>query len=206
MIALDQAPPADSLRRVLREVFTAPEYDWSTRVGALEWLRARWDALTAWVTGLEGTHPAGYYALVIALTVVLLALLAHFAYVFWRVFQPVAAQAMGQASAPAPRGPRWYLDEARRLAADGRYAEALAQRFHALVLLLAERRALAFGASKTPAEYAAEVQFDDAGRGQFTALVSALYRVAFGGALCTADEWARFDRDARALEDARASG
>ena len=207
MIAIAQAPPPDSLRRVLHDVFAAAEYDWSERVGVLVWLRARWEALQAWFRGLEGTHPTAYYALVVTLTLVLLGVLAHFAYVFWRAFRSVAAPAGGAAaSPPAPHDADWHLAAARRLAAQGRYADALAQRFLALVLRLAQRRALAFGASKTPAEYAAEVHLDESARGRFTALVGALYRSLFGGSPCSADEWARFDREAGDLEDARAAG
>lgn len=207
MIAGVQVPPPDSLRQVLREVFAAPEYDWNARVGVLEWLRARWDALLAWLASLEGTHPAGYYALIVGLSLALVALLAHFAYVFWRAFRPVAAPSAGTAAtSSAPRDADWHRAAAWRLARDGRFAEALAQRFLALVLHLSRRHALAFGASKTPAEYAAEVRLEDAARGRFTALVSVLYRSLFGGAPCTADDWARFDRDAGEIEEARAAG
>ena len=207
MTAFVQVPPPDSVRRVLHDVFAAPEYDWSVRVGVLEWLRARWDALLAWFRGLEGTHPTGYYALVVALTLLLVGVLAHFTYVFWRAFRPVDAPTSGAAaSLPAPRDAAWHLRAAGQLAAQGRYTEALAQRFLALVLHLSRRHALVFGASKTPAEYAAEVRLVEAARGRFSALTGALYQHLFGGSPCTADDWARFDREARDLEDAHAAG
>src|SRR5947208_14696553 len=73
---------------------------------------------------------------------------------------------------------------AEELARAGRYAEALAHRFVALVLDLERRRALAFHPSKTPAEYVGEARLDAAGRASLAGLVGRLYRHLFGGVPC----------------------
>jgi len=74
----------------------------------------------------------------------------------------------------------------------GRYAEALAHRFVALVLDLERRRALAFHPSKTPAEYVGEARLDAAGRASLAELVARLYRHLFGGVPCDAGGYREF--------------
>lgn len=195
------SPPApDSVRAALREVFSAHEYDWVERTNVLSWLREQYLRLLDWFAGLEQTSPAGYYLLLIAMIIVLMAIFAHFAYVVWHAFRPVSPQTGGaRAAAPTARDAAWHLAEARRLSDAGRYAEALGHRFLGLVLELEGRKALTFHVSKTPAEYVDEVRLDGEGRGRFRLLVLALYRHLFGGVPCTEAAWSGFDREAGEL-------
>src|SRR5439155_4298789 len=68
------------------------------------------------------------------------------------------------------------------LARGGRYAEALAHRFLAVVLELDRLKALRFHTSKTPAEYVGEARLTDAGRATLAGLVAQLYQI--GRASC----------------------
>jgi hypothetical protein len=92
-----------------------------------------------------------------------------------------------------------HLEIAAELARAGRYTEALAHRFLAVVLELDRRKALRFHASKTPAEYIGEVRLDDSGRASFATLVAALYRHLFGAVPCDASEYAALGATAQDL-------
>jgi hypothetical protein len=200
LIGAAAVPPPDSLRAALREVFAARDYDWGLRSGALIWLREQYVRLLAWLAGLEQSHPATYYVLLAAVLLVLLAIIAHVAYVLSRAFRPVTPEAaLGPVAGPGPRDAGWHLAEAARLGATGRYGEALSHRFLALLLELEGRKALHFHVSKTPAEYVTEARLDGEGRGRLRLLVLALYRHLFGGVPCTAAEWNIFDREAAEL-------
>src|SRR3989449_4753126 len=89
-------------------------------------------------------------------------------YVVWRITRPTArtpawGEGAGGIGAPELADGRAHRLRAEELARAGRYAEALAHRFVALVLDLERRRALAFHPSKTPAEYVGEAPLDAAG-------------------------------------------
>ena len=200
MTALLQTPSADSVRAALREAFSAREYEWVERHSLFAWLHEQYLRLLDWFARLEQTNPVGYYLLLLAMTVVLLAILTHFGYILWHALRRAAPEP-GGARAPAPqaRDAAWHLAEARRLADAGRYGEAVPHRFLALVLELEGRQVLTFHASKTPAEYAEEARLDGQGRGRLRALVGALYGHLFGGVPCGAAEWAGFDREAAEL-------
>ena len=77
---------------------------------------------------------------------------------------------------------RSHRIRAEALAREGRYAEALAHRFAALICDLDEVKAVAIHPSKTPAEYAREARLDPAGRVTIAALVARLYAHLFGAA------------------------
>ena len=81
---------------------------------------------------------------------------------------------------------------AEALAREGRYAEAIAHRFVALVLALEQRRAVVFHPSKTPAEYVNEARLDPSGRASLAALVGRLYRHVFGAVPCADPEYRDF--------------
>ena len=192
----------DSLRAVLREVFRAAEYRWRAPAPrGTGWLADLVGQMVVWLDRLREAHPERYYALLAVLTLVLLVIAAHLAWVVWRSLRaPVAAAPESGGPGPRPgRDAAWHLAEARRGSAAGRYAEALGHRFAALVLELDRRRALGFHPAKTPAEYAAEARLDAAGRAALAQLVQALYRHLFGGLPCGPAEWEAFDRRAAAL-------
>ena len=189
----------DSLRAALRAVFQAREYRWSDPSSAWVWLTEQWHRLLDWLETLRVASPARYYLLLAALTLLLLAILAHVAWVVWRSLRPREAIGAPTALAAPPRGAAWHLAEARRLGAIGRFAEALAHRFLAAVLDLDDQRVLQFHPSKTPAEYAAEARLDAAGRSDLAALVASLYHHVFGGVPCDAAAWHAFDAQAGRL-------
>jgi hypothetical protein len=190
----------DSLRAALQAVFRARDYRWSEPSSTWLWLTEQWHRLLDWLELLRVASPARYYLLLAALTLALLAMLAHVTWVVWRSLRPREVSGVPTPEAAPPQGAAWHLAEAQRLGAAGRFAEALAHRFLAAVLDLDGRRALQFHPSKTPAEYAVEARLDALGRSELAALVASLYRHVFGGMPCDAEAWQRFDAQAGRLE------
>ena len=199
MSVVPQQVEPDSLRAALRAVFQAREYRWSEPSSAWLWLTEQWHRLLEWLETLRVASPARYYLLLAALTLLLLAILAHVTWVVWRSLRPREAIVAPTAEAAPPRGAAWHLGEAQRLGAGGRFAEALAHRFLATVLDLDGRHLLRFHPSKTPAEYAGEARLDATGRSELAALVASLYHHVFGGLPCDAEAWQRFDAQAGRL-------
>jgi hypothetical protein len=192
--------PADSVRRVLRAVFAQPDYQWVARRQPLLWLRRLWFHFLDWIDSFSHTHPLGYNTLLVALTIVLVILLAHIGYVIWRVTRDGArASTRGSDGAGIIHDSARHLAKADELASAGRYVEALGHRFLAVVLELDRVHALRFHASKTPAEYLWEVRLDDMGRASFGALVAELYRHLFGAVPCAEAEYRAFGEAAQQL-------
>jgi Domain of unknown function (DUF4129) len=195
-----QAVPADSVRAVLRQVFAAPEFRWRESPNPLRWIGDALRAVIDWLGALSQSHPGAYVVVMLALLAVSVTLLVHVAWLAWQaVARGVPAGAAAVAPVPAPRDAAWYLERARQLGAAGRFADAVAHRYLALALQLAERRAVAFHPSKTPAELAAEARLEPAARTALQALTATLYGYRFGGEPCDAAAWARFDRGAADL-------
>jgi hypothetical protein len=195
-----RAVPGDSVRAALKEVFARPEFDWQERADPFGFLGELWDALLIWLAGLASSHPVVYWLLVGAIAAVVLAILAllvHFGLASLRALgRKEESRLQGSVRPSRPRDPGWYLAEAERLRGAGRYTEALAHRFVALVLDLDRREALKFHPSKTPAEYRDELRVGADGRAAFGDLVSRLYSHLFGGVACGAGELEAFDRAA----------
>jgi hypothetical protein len=184
----------DSVRLVLKQVFSDRAYTWSDRRHPLAFLGRwlRW--LMERLTDLAERHPGAFYALLGALVIVLVAIMVHASWIVWRSVQ--ARRREEGTGRPLPgraRDAAWYMAEFHRLAGTGRYTEALAYRFMALVSDLHARAALTLDASRTPAEQARAVRLDPTGRAQMTTLVDELYRRVFGGAPCTAEDLGAFD-------------
>jgi hypothetical protein len=195
-----QGPAPDSVRAALHDVFADPRYDWTEQGGLFALLARWWRALQEWLAGLQSAHPLAYYVLVIVAAALLLAILTHFAYLTWRALHPRAP--LGSASAKRAlqvRDAAWHRAAYARLLAGGRYAEALAERFAALVCELHERAVVRLDPAKTPAEYAAEARLDTTGRGMLATLVDELYLRVFGGVECLAEDVTQFDERATAL-------
>ncbi len=176
----------DSLRRAISEVFARPEYRWGPEDTPLLWLQQLIGRFLDWIERARQHHSTGYTVFLWALGVILFALLVHVSYVVWRITRPTA-RTPGRAGAVPGAGPTdagTHRAQAEALARAGRYSEALAHRFVAVVLELDERRALTFHPSKTPAEYAREARLDGSGRATLVALVGRLYGHLFGGVPC----------------------
>jgi len=182
-------------------VFAQTEYRWTPPPHPLRFLRDWWLGLLDWFNGLESAHPVAYYALLAAVSVLLLLLLTHIGYVVWRITRPSAETGRAAPGAAPVRilDARGHAARAEELARAGRYAEALGHLFLAVLLELDQVQAVRFHASKTPAEYVGEVRLDDAGRATFTALVARLYRHLFGALPCDEMEYREFGATAEQL-------
>lgn len=194
-----QGVPADSVRRAVGEVFSRPEYRWLPTRHPLQWL-GRWlRAFQAWLNQVDTTHPVLFQLILWGSITLLVAILVHFGYIGWRIY---AATVRPPGPAAATAGLRFedasaHLRRAEQFARDGRYTEALAHRFTAIVLELERARALRFHPSKTPAEYAGEARLDAAGQTTLIGLVARLYRHCFGAVPCDADDYRAFGDDAQ---------
>jgi Domain of unknown function (DUF4129) len=183
----------DSLRRAVTEVFARPEYRWGTGKSPLQWLVEQIARFLDWLGRAETSHPAAFKALLVVLIVALLVTLVHMGYVVWRITQPTA-QTPGGAATPALglEDAEAHRARADELARAGRYAEAVAHRFVAMLLDLDRREALTFHPSKTPAEYVNEARLDPAGRASLGQLVARLYRHVFAAAPCDEQGYREF--------------
>jgi len=189
-----QGIPPDSLRRAVAEVFARPEYRWATGRSPLQWLLEQIGRLLDWLGTLQTAHPGGYRMLMVALMVLLAGLVAHIGWVVWRITRPTARTPEREAATGGVRleDARAHRERAEALAREGRYAEAIAHRFVALVLALEQRRAVVFHPSKTPAEYVNEARLDPSGSASLAALVGRLYRHVFGAVPCADREYRDF--------------
>jgi uncharacterized protein DUF4129 len=166
----------------VREVFARPEYDWVQTARRLHWLRDLWMRFRAWLDAFATQHPLGAKLLFWGALVALIALLVHIGLTVWRIYQVTVQQPAAAGAAPAQErlDSRGHLARAESLARAGRYTEALAHRFLALLLELDRAEALTFHPSKTPAEYVREARLGAAGRATLAGLVSRLYHHVFG--------------------------
>lgn len=198
-----QAPqiPSDSIRQAVREVFAAPAYRWDRPRSIVDVVGDWFQKVRVMFDSLQQSHPLAYYIVLALLTGLLVAILAHFSYLVWRVIQArPEARAAAVLKRPSTRDAQWYMDESHRLMSEGNFSEALANRFRALLLNLDRRQVVRFHPSKTPAEYLPEVQFDEDQRGAFGGLIGEMYLHLFGGAPCSQMDVLRFDRIAATLE------
>jgi hypothetical protein len=177
------------------EVFARPEYRWVTARSPFQWLAELVGRVLDWLRRTQEGHPDAFRMVLVALIVLLVAMLVHMGYVVWRITRPTArtpgtgAPAAGALHLADARAQR---ERAEALARDGRYAEALAHRFVAVVLDLDRREAVQFHPSKTPAEYVGEARLDPSGRASFADLVARLYRHVFGAVPCDEGAYREF--------------
>jgi len=189
-----QGVPPDSVRRAVREVFARSEYHWGEPSHLLQWVESWWRKLMFAIGSLDAGHPILARLIFWAAVVALVAILVHFGYVAWRIYR---ATTRPPGASPAPSGMRLedaraYRDRADALARAGRYTEALAYRFNALLLELERARAVQFDPSKTPAEYIGEARLDAEARASLVGLVERLYRHVFAAEPCDARAYDEF--------------
>jgi hypothetical protein len=170
--------PGQPLRAILDSVFAAPRYHWVTRPDPFAVIRHWWQMLTVWFNSLDDKHPLGYELLIAALVIMLLGIVAHSGWIFFRTIRRADNAAIPHVDHGIRRDQEWYRREADRLADQGHFAEAMQADFLALVLALDARQALRFHPSKTPAEYAQEWRIAST-RDEFRELVGRLYGYAF---------------------------
>jgi hypothetical protein len=187
---------ADSLRALLDSVFAAPEYRWVERPNPLAFLTRWWRELAEWLQRAQERHPEVFWVFFWALVALLALILVHAGWVMFQTIRaastPPSADARGMAR--EIRGASWYRREALRLAAEGRYPEAMQADFLALVLDLDARSIVRFHPSKTPGEYTAEAVLAAESREAFRALVRTLYGYAFARVPCGPIEFAEWRR------------
>lgn len=168
-------------------MFARPDYRWATGRSPLQWFAELVGRLLDWLRQTQESHPGAFKLLLAGLVVALVALLVHMGYVVWRITRPTVRTPAGGGAGREGlllEDARAHRDRAEQLARAGRYAEALAHRFVAVVLDLDRRQAVKFHPSKTPAEYIGEARLDATGRESFTDLVARLYRHLFGAVPC----------------------
>jgi hypothetical protein len=192
----------DSLRRALAQVFARPEYRWGDAGVPLRRLATVLGRVFSWLGVLERRHPLASRTLVIGLTALVLGLLVHLAFVLWSVTRPTARTpgTPGPTAVSGADALQAHRERADALARAGRFTEALAQRFVAVVLDLDRARVLTFDESKTPAEYVGEARLDDESRRSFADLVARLYRHVFGAVPCDEDGYRAFAAAAAEIE------
>lgn len=195
-----QAPAPDSLRVVLDRVFAGRAYEWTEPRNPLAFIGRWWNRLLEWLRGLEQSSPTLYWALIWALTAVLVVIVVHAMYVMAQTLKAAGAPAAGEeaGSTPEIRGAAWYRREAERLASAGRYPEAMQADFLGLVLELDQRGMLSFHPSKTPFEYSLEMRGGEPVRASFRGLVHSLYGYAFARQPCGGDDFVRWLDQSRA--------
>lgn len=164
-------------------MFSAPRYHWVARRHPLQWLSDLWTRFLDWVDRVNSAHPTLSWLLFFAALALLALLLTHIGFTMWKVYsatsRPTDAAVRGAAGVVL-QDARAHRVRAEALARAGRYEEALAHRFAALICDLEEAKAVTVHPSKTPAEYAREARLDATGRVTLAGLVSILYAHLFG--------------------------
>lgn len=182
-------PDGERLRAVIDSVFSAPQYRWETPLDPFAPIRRAWYWLVNWFQELRAASPPAYWILIGILVLVLLAILGHAAWVAWRtVSSDAATELRGAPSRLEVRNADWYAREVERLAAAGRFAEAIQADFLRLVLQLDARQVVRFHPSRTPNEYVREPTLSPDSRSELGELVRRLYAYAFARVPCGADE------------------
>lgn len=181
-----QGVPADSVRRAVREVFARSEYQWAPGDQPLHWFRDWWQQFVEWMNRFTTTHPIAAWFVFWGSLVVLLALLVHLGFTVWRIYRVTVRQPIPviPGALAAPLDARAHLERADALARAGRFTEALAHRFAAMLLELDRADALSFHPAKTPAEYVREARVSSEQRSALAGLVARLYQHVFGMAPC----------------------
>jgi hypothetical protein len=183
----------DTLRAVLDSVFAKPAYRWVEHKDAFAVLRRWYAELREWFRALRESNPLSYRLVLYAMLVVVVLIVLH---ALWELYRTVAtsppdADASSRSDTTA-RTVAWFQHESARLAAEGRYPDAIQADFLALVLALDARKLLRFHPSKTPAEYANESELSPEARAEFRVLVHRVYGYAFARWPCGPVEYAQW--------------
>ncbi|HTR22058.1 MAG TPA: hypothetical protein VMH88_14505 [Gemmatimonadales bacterium] len=153
------------------------------------------------MNGLQTANPVAAQIVFWVAVILLVAILVHFGFIAARIYRatvrpPVGATALAGGPLLDAAG---HIARAEALARTGRYTEALAHRFIALLLELDRRDAVKFHVSKTPAEYVGDARLDAAGRESFAGLVAVLYRHVFAAVPCDPVQYDDFGMQAQSL-------
>jgi hypothetical protein len=184
----------DSLRAVIDTVLSRPEYQLEPPPPDTNLLRDLFRSIIGWLEGLRADSPVLFTLIIWTLIAILLLILLHGGWVMYRTMRGAAAARAGggEPSRVTVRDARWYQQQADRLAAAGRFAEAMQAAFTSLVFRLDARELLRYHPSKTPQEYAREARLREDEKSRLRESVRTLYACAYAGAPCTAltyHEW-----------------
>jgi len=181
----------------VRGVFARSAYHWTDSRPTWHLFQRLWNALVDWVDSFHTASPGLFNWFLVACTLVLLGILGHLGWVIWRATRPSLATPRPAAGpAGVTQDAAAYLRRAEELAAGGRFTDALACRFIAVLLQLERVQALKFDPSKTPAEYVGEAKLGAQGRASLAGLVSVLYHHVFAAEPCDQVGYAAFGAQA----------
>ena len=188
----------DALRQVADSVLSAQVYQWQDVSDPWAVLRRLWLQLLAWLEVLRQQNPGAYRVLFWSLVVVLVAIVSHAAWVAARTMYSGGAQELGGAPTRRVEGrdARWYRMEAERLAAGGRFANAMQHDFVRLMLEFDSAKLIAFHPSKTPIEYVQDARINPAQRRNLGALVRTMYQHAYARAPSDSNTWVTWRHNA----------
>jgi Domain of unknown function (DUF4129) len=191
VISQNPALSDDSLRAVIDTVLSASPYQWTDTAPRLSWLGRWWRALVDWLARLQENNPLAADILFWSLASVLIVIFLHGGWIVYQTMKraTVVGGGAGGATAVALRDERWYQRLADRLAAEGRYAEAMQAAFRGLMLRLDARGLVRYHPSKTPREYAREARLNDRDRQDLADSVGRLYAHAYAGQPCESRQY-----------------
>lgn len=183
---------SDSLRTAIDAVLAQGRYQVAAPRDPWAPVRRLWTLTLDTLERLRTDNPLAYRALVWLLVAVLLAIVAHAMWVAARTIQAGSAAEAKERLQPvsAPRDAEWYAREAARLAAAGRFADAMQADFLRLMLELDARNVTRFHPSRTPGEYARDPRLTAESRDELRSLVRSLYAYAFARVPADASAWA----------------
>ena len=199
------APGGERLRAVLDSVFSRPDYNWQQPLDPFGPIRRAFAWVNRWLLTLRSEAPSLYWLFMAVLVLILLSILAHAAWVMYQTMRGGAvADAQPGESTVVVRDAAWYAREAERLAAAGRFVEAIQADFLRLILDLDARRLVRFHPSRTPNEYTREPTLSVNGRRELGGLVRRLYAYAYARIPCGMPELQEWRALAAAERYARA--
>ncbi len=182
----------ERLRSIADSILSADVYRWQDVSDPWAPVKRVWGLAVSSIERLREQNPAAYRILFWSLVVVLLVIVAHTIWVAMQTMYGGAARTLDGVT-PARttvRDAMWYRREADRLAAAGKYAEAIQLDFVRLMLDFDARKLTAFHPSKTPGEYVREARIQPAQRGALRGLVNVMYAHVYAGVRADAQSWA----------------
>lgn len=203
----------EAVDRAVREVLADPAYAEAlkARSGAMEemlrWLSSAVPRLIGWIlekaVELHEAAPAVFWLTFLALSVLLFLLVMHIGWTLTVAFRrsPGTGAGAGDPEARRERARQSVeiLDEARRLAIEGRMREALHGLLLSVLALVEERRILRIARGWTHREIASRLRVPEPLKEDLRELHGTIESVWYGKAKATSDDFERCDAAARRL-------
>ncbi len=186
----DSAPNPRALRRSVDDILAKPAYREALaqkeEFDLLRWLQERWWSLG----GLQDASTFGFYTVVIGLSVVLAALVAHIIYTIARSLRRRRGPPMATVPVVAQRalGPEELIAQADDLAGQGDFRGAIRHLYLALVRALQMRRILPRTKTQTNGEHVRQLAAHPTLRDLVRPFASMFDEKWYGGGGATADD------------------